>query len=60
MLLCNTRMAVMTRMIENTPTSTPSNVRAERSLWAVMAPSAMLRLSRASPKSEMPCRIIKS
>ena len=48
MLLCMTRMAVMTTMIEKTPTSTPSNVSAERSLWAASAPIAMRKLSRSS------------
>jgi hypothetical protein len=37
MLLCITRMAVITTMMEKTPTSTPSSVRAERSLCAAMA-----------------------
>src|ERR1035437_7690642 len=48
MLLCITRIAVITTMMENTPTSTPSSVSAERSLCAAIAPKAMRQLSRAS------------
>ena len=43
-----TRMAVMTTIIENTPTRTPSSVRAERSLCAARALIAMRKLSRNS------------
>ena len=46
MLLCITRIAVMTTMMENTPTSTPSSVSAERNLCAASAPMAMKKLSR--------------
>src|ERR1035438_1600094 len=50
MLLCITRMAVITTMMENTPTNTPSSVNDERNLCAVMAPMAIMKLSRASAK----------
>src|SRR5476649_333004 len=53
MLLCMTRMAFITTMMENTPTSTPSSVSAERSLCAVIAPMAIVKLSRASAKNEI-------
>src|SRR5487761_2661533 len=46
-----TRMAVMTTMMEKTPMSTPSSVRAERSLCEVKAFIAMRKLSRSSPRS---------
>src|ERR1051325_3729762 len=48
MSFCMTRIAVITTMIENTPTNTPSRVRAERNLCAVSAPMAMKKLSRTS------------
>ena len=51
-----TRMAVITTMMENTPTSTPSNVRAERRLCAATALMAMWKLSR-SPASRMMMRL---
>src|SRR6266581_8050315 len=51
MSLCITRMAVITTMIEKTPTKTPSNVNPERSLWAASAPMAMRKLSRSSASS---------
>src|SRR6266568_1820958 len=51
MSLCITRMAVITTMIENTPTKTPSNVSPERSLWAASAPMAIRKLSRSSASS---------
>ncbi len=47
MLLSITRMAVITTMMENTPTSTPSSVSAERSLCAASALMAMRKLSRS-------------
>src|SRR5579863_10012536 len=50
MLLCNTRIAVITTIIENTPTSAPNSVSAERSLCAAMAVTAIEALSRASVK----------
>src|SRR5450631_2721094 len=53
MLLCITRIAVITTMMENTPTSTPSSVSAERSLCAAIAPMAIVKLSRASEKNEI-------
>src|ERR1039457_4697579 len=53
MLLCITRMAVITTMMENTPTSTPSSVNDERNLCAVIAPMAIVKLSRASEKMLM-------
>src|SRR4051794_33129792 len=45
MFFCKMRMAVITTMIENTPTSTPSSVSAERSLCAEMALRAIKQLS---------------
>src|SRR5882724_8248313 len=48
MLSCMTRMAVMTTMIENTPTRMPSNVKPERSLCTASAFNAIQRLSRNS------------
>src|SRR5438093_4432007 len=48
MSLCITRIAVMTTMMEKTPTNTPSRVRAERSLWAARAPMAIKKLSFTS------------
>src|SRR5262245_50126685 len=48
MSLCMTRIAVMTTMMEKTPTSTPSKVRLERNLWAASALMAMRKLSRSS------------
>src|SRR3954467_2688731 len=48
MLFCMARIAVITRMIEKTPTSTPSRVSPERSLCAAMEDSARLALSRNS------------
>src|SRR5581483_5539502 len=45
---CMARIAVMTTMMEKTPTNTPSNVSAERSLCAASAPIAMRKLSRNS------------
>src|SRR5450631_2483283 len=53
MLLCITRIAVITTMMENTPTSTPSSVSAERSLCAAIAPMAIEKLSRSSAKNEV-------
>src|SRR5262249_35994710 len=49
--LCMTRMAVITTMMEKTPTSTPSSVSAERNLWEANAPKAMRKLSRNSAAS---------
>ena len=48
----NTRMAVMTTMMENTPINTPSRVSADRSLCAVSAFMAMEKLSRTSASSK--------
>src|SRR5262245_40796898 len=45
MFCCSTRIAVITTMIENTPTSTPSTVRPDRSLCVRNACSAMRKLS---------------
>src|ERR1017187_226578 len=50
-LFCMTRIAVITTMMENTPTKTPSKVSAERSLCAVTALMAMRKLSRSSAKN---------
>jgi hypothetical protein len=47
-LLCITRIAVITTMIENTPTSTPTSVSAERSLCAARALIAIRKLSLTS------------
>ena len=51
MSLCMTRMAVITTMMEKTPTSTPSKVRAERSLCAARAVIAVKKLSFNSAAS---------
>ena len=52
--LCfNTRMAVITTMMENTPINTPRRVSAERSLCARSAFMAMEKLSRASAISSV-------
>ena len=53
MLLSITRIAVITTMMENTPTSTPSSVSAERSVCAAIALMAMEKLSRASARNEI-------
>jgi len=45
---CNTRIAVITTMMGNTPTVTPSSVSAERSLCAASAFIAMRKLSCSS------------
>src|SRR5437870_4489362 len=47
-LLCRTRIAVMTTMIEKTPTSTPRRVNAERNLCVATALSAIRQLSFTS------------
>src|SRR3954468_23380830 len=52
-LFCITRMAVMTTMMEKTPTRTPSSVRADLSLCAAMAPMAMRMLSFSSEVSDI-------
>ena len=48
-----TRIAVMTTMIEKTPTKTPSNVRAERNLCAASAAIAMRKLSVSSARNNV-------
>ena len=53
----NTRMAVMTTMMENTPINTPSRVSAERSLCAVSAFMAIEKLSWIS--AEQQCGFMK-
>src|SRR5450432_1430134 len=58
MLLCITRMAVITTMMENTPTSTPSSVSDERNLCAAIAPMAIEKLSRASARMLIRCLLI--
>src|SRR5260221_13805203 len=50
MLFCSTRIAVITTIMENTPTSTPSNVSPERSLCAASALIAMRKLSLISAR----------
>ena len=50
MLFCMTRMAVITTMMEKTPTSTPSNVSAERNLCAASALIAIRKLSLISAR----------
>ena len=50
-LRCNTRMAVMTTMMENTPTSTPRSVSAERNLCATSAFMAIQKLSLSSARN---------
>src|SRR5438094_451725 len=49
-LFCKMRIAVMTTMIEKTPTNTPSNVSADRSLCAEMALRAIKQLSLSSAR----------
>src|SRR5438045_2136450 len=44
------RIAVMTRMMEKTPTSTPRRVRPERSLWVARALMAIRKFSPSSMK----------
>jgi len=53
MSLCMTRIAVITTMMENTPTSTPSSVSAERNVCARIAPIAMRKLSTASASNRV-------
>ncbi len=49
-------MAVITTMIEKTPTRTPSSVRAERSLWAASAPMAIREaLAQLRPEQDCAC-----
>src|SRR3954470_16316203 len=49
-LFCNTRIAVITTMMEKTPTNTPSSVSAERSLCAAMAFNAIKQHSFSSAR----------
>src|SRR3954465_6667372 len=49
-LFCRMRIAVMTTMIEKTPTITPRSVSAERSLCAATAFSAITQLSLSSAR----------
>src|SRR6266516_7856549 len=48
MFRCNTRMAVITTIMENTPTRTPNSVSADRSLCATNAFMAIRKLSLSS------------
>ena len=48
MLLWNTRIAVITTIMEKTPTRIPSKVSDERSLCAAIASNAIIQLSRTS------------
>src|ERR1700733_13225229 len=58
MFACITRIAVITTMMENTPTNTPRSVKAERSLCAATAPKAIRQLSRTSEIKEIWCLFI--
>src|SRR5437867_7524521 len=48
MFRCNTRMAVITTIMENTPTKTPNRVSVDRSLCATNAFMAIRKLSLSS------------